>query len=54
MSPDGTVREDVQKKVLDQTVSLVGLKQSPPVQKFFDFSLIKKVQAELEAAKWRP
>jgi ABC-type nitrate/sulfonate/bicarbonate transport system substrate-binding protein len=54
MSPDGTVREDVQKKVLDQTVSLVGLKQSPPVQKFFDFSLIKKVQTELEAAKWRP
>ena len=54
MSADGTVREDVQKKVLDQTVALVGLKQSAPIQKFFDFSLVKKVQAELDAAKWKP
>jgi ABC-type nitrate/sulfonate/bicarbonate transport system substrate-binding protein len=54
MSVDGTVREDLQKKVLDQTVELVGLKQSPPSQKFFDFSLVKKVRAELEAARWTP
>jgi ABC-type nitrate/sulfonate/bicarbonate transport system substrate-binding protein len=54
MSPDGTVREDLQKKVLDQTVELVGLKQSPPTQKFFDFSMVKKVRAELEATKWAP
>jgi ABC-type nitrate/sulfonate/bicarbonate transport system substrate-binding protein len=54
MSPDGTVPEDLQKKVLDQTVELVGLKQSPPTQKFFDFSMVKKVRAELEAAKWTP
>jgi len=37
MSPDGTVPEDLQKKLLDQTVKLVGLKQSPPTQKCFDF-----------------
>ena len=54
MSSDGTVREDVQKKVLDQTVALVGLKQSPPVQKFFDFSMVKKVRADLESKKWKP
>ena len=54
MSPDGTVREDLQKKVLDQTVELVGLKQSPPSQKFFDFSMLRKVRAELEAKKWAP
>ena len=54
MSPDGTLREDLQKKVLDQTVDLVGLKQSPPVQKFFDFSVVKKVRADLEATKWKP
>jgi ABC-type nitrate/sulfonate/bicarbonate transport system substrate-binding protein len=54
MSPDGTLREDLQKKVLDQTADLVGLKQSPPVQKFFDFSVVKKVRADLEATKWKP
>ena len=54
MSTDGTVPEDLQKKVLDQTVELVGVKQSPPVQKFFDFSMIKKVRTELEATKWSP
>ena len=54
MSADGTLREDLQKKVLDQTRELVGIKQSPPIQKFFDFSIVKKVRAELEATKWKP
>lgn len=54
MSSDGTVREDLQKKVLDQTVQMVGLKQSPPAQKFFDFSVVKKIRAELDATKWAP
>jgi len=54
MSTDGTIKEDFQKKVLDQTVELVGLKLSPPVRNFFDFSTVKKVRAELEAAKWSP
>ena len=54
MSTDGTIRDDLQKKVLDETVELVGLKQSPPIQKFFDFSMIKKVRAELEATRWTP
>ena len=54
MSTDGTVRDDLQKKVLDETVELVGLKQSPPIQKFFDFSMVKKVRAELEVTRWTP
>jgi ABC-type nitrate/sulfonate/bicarbonate transport system substrate-binding protein len=54
MSADGTVRDDLQKKVLDETVELVGLKQSPPIQKFFDFSMVKKVRAEIEVTKWTP
>lgn len=54
MSIDGTVRDDLQKKVLDETVELVGLKQSPPIQKFFDFSMVKKVRAELEVTRWTP
>lgn len=54
MSLDGTVREDLQKKVLDQTVALVGLKQFPPSQKFFDFSMVNKVRADLESKKWKP
>lgn len=54
MSSDGTVREDLQKKVLDETVELVGLKQAPPIQKFFDFAMLKKVRAELETIKWTP
>jgi hypothetical protein len=54
MSLDGTVREDLQKKVLDQTIALVGLKQSPPIQKFFDFSMVNKVRVDLESKKWKP
>jgi hypothetical protein len=54
MSTDGTVREDLQKKVVDQTIDLVGLSQFPPIQNFFDFSMVRKVRMQLEAAKWTP
>jgi hypothetical protein len=32
----------------------LGVKDSPPAEKVFDFSLTKKVLSELDQKKWRP
>ena len=54
MSLDGTLGPELQKKELNQTLARTGLKETPPVEKFFDFSLVRKTRAELEATKWKP
>lgn len=54
MTSDGTLTEDVQKKAVDQTAKILGLKKTPPVEKIFDFSLTRKIRGELENSGWRP
>jgi NitT/TauT family transport system substrate-binding protein len=53
MSMDGALGSDLQKKELNQTLARTGLKETPPVERFFDFSLVRRIRAELEVAKWK-
>ena len=53
MSVDGTLNEDLQRKELNQNLKRLGLKQAPGVEKFFDFSLVQKTRAGLDAQKWK-
>ena len=54
MSSDGTVGEGVLKKYLDFVRKSRGITASPPVSKFFDFSLIREIGKELDAKGWKP
>lgn len=52
VTQDGTVGEAQQKKSL--SAFLEKNKEPPPLSKIFDFSMARKVAAELKAEKWRP
>ena len=54
MSLDGTVGEESQKRVVQDVVRLMGQKEVPPLDRVFNFSLVRKIGAELEAARWKP
>jgi len=54
MTVDGSVNEPTQKKALDFVARIQGLKDSGPVEKFFDFSLARKVSEQLETQHWKP
>ena len=54
MTADGTLSEDAQKKVVLFAMKQVGAKEAPPYEKLFDFSIIKKANATLQARGWHP
>ena len=50
MTADGTVSEELLKRTLNQTVTRLGLKEAPAsFLKVFDYSLTRKIRADLEA-----
>ena len=53
MSKDGTVSESLQKVTLEQVLPLQGVKELPPLQKIFDYSVVRKVRAQIEEEGWR-
>ena len=54
MTQDGTTSKEDQKKYLELVANIRGVKKPPPFEKFFDFSLARKVNAELKAKGWKP
>jgi len=54
MTVDGSVNESAQKKALDFVARVQGLKDPGPVEKFFDFSLPRKVSEQLQTQRWKP
>ncbi|HEY2986541.1 MAG TPA: ABC transporter substrate-binding protein [Candidatus Binatia bacterium] len=54
MTPDGTIGETLQKKSIEHIVGRVGVKDPPPLEKIFDFSLTRKINDELRGKGWRP
>jgi ABC-type nitrate/sulfonate/bicarbonate transport system substrate-binding protein len=54
VTQDGTVNEEQQKKSLAPFLGRTGAKDAPPLERAFDFSITRKVLAELRAEKWRP
>lgn len=53
MTADGTVTEDQQRKFLQVALQRLRAKEAPPLEKVFDYSLTKKIYAELQAKGWR-
>jgi NitT/TauT family transport system substrate-binding protein len=51
---DGTLSEELQKKSLEHILDRVGLKESPPLETIFDFSLARKINDEVQAKGWKP
>jgi NitT/TauT family transport system substrate-binding protein len=52
MTADGALSEEAQKKVVSFVVKQAGVKEAPPYDKLFDFSVIKKANATLQARGW--
>ena len=54
LTQDGIVSEEIQRKSLEHVIDRVGLKESPRLDKIFDYSVAVKVRNELRAKGWRP
>ena len=54
MTADGTVDEKMQRGYLELGLRRLGLKDGPPPERVFDFSLAKKIHSELDLKGWRP
>lgn len=54
IAQDGIVNEEQQRKSLAPFVDRTGSKDLPPLQRIFDFSITRKVLADLKAKKWHP
>ena len=54
MTVDGSVNESAQKRALDFVARVQGFKDPGPIDKFFDFSLARKVSEQLQAQSWKP
>jgi NitT/TauT family transport system substrate-binding protein len=54
MTADGTVNVDLQRKYLDQALKALAPKETPATEKIYSYSLARKINAELDAAGWKP
>lgn len=54
LTADGTMSEASQRKALDAVLKSAGVKEAPPLDKFFNFAIAKKVAGELQAKGWKP
>jgi ABC-type nitrate/sulfonate/bicarbonate transport system substrate-binding protein len=54
MTVDGTVNVDLQKKYIDQALKVLAPKEPPAVEKIYNYSLARKINAELDGAGWKP
>jgi NitT/TauT family transport system substrate-binding protein len=54
MTSDGTVTPELQKKYLEQAAKVLGPKEPPALERIYNYSLARKINAELDAAGWKP
>ena len=54
MTVDGTINKEAEKRIVDDVLGRVGLKDAPPLDRVFNFSLARKIRAELDAGGWKP
>jgi NitT/TauT family transport system substrate-binding protein len=54
LTADGTVSGEVENKMTSMVLKIAGLKEAPPAEKIYDFSLVKKAHAALQAKGWQP
>ena len=51
LTADGTMSEASQKKALDMVLKSAGVKEAPPLDRFFNFATTRKVNAELQGER---
>ena len=54
LTHDGTVSGDAEKKMTVMVLKIAGAKEAPPADKLYDFSLVRKAHASLQAKGWHP
>jgi len=54
MTQDGTLNEELQKKAVEHVLKRLDVKEPPALSRIFDFSLTKKVAADLQTKGWKP
>ena len=54
MTADGTINVELQRKYLDQALKVLAPKESPAVERIYNYSMARKINAELDAAGWKP
>lgn len=54
LTADGTMSEQSQKKALEMVLKSANVKDSPPLDRFFNFAATRKANAELQAKGWKP
>jgi ABC-type nitrate/sulfonate/bicarbonate transport system substrate-binding protein len=54
LTPDATLSPEMQAKAVEHVLKRLDLKEAPPLAKIFDFSLTRRVAAELASKGWKP
>jgi NitT/TauT family transport system substrate-binding protein len=54
LTADGTMSDASQRKALDAVLKGAGVKDSPPLDRFFNFAMAKKATADLQTKGWKP
>ena len=54
MTQDGTLNQELQAKAVEHVLKRLDLKEAPPLARIFDFSLTRKVSADLQSKGWKP
>jgi NitT/TauT family transport system substrate-binding protein len=54
LTADGTMRETSQRKALEAVLKGAGVKETPPLDRFFNFAVTKKAAADLQTKGWKP
>jgi NitT/TauT family transport system substrate-binding protein len=54
LTADGTMTEASQRKALEAVLKSAGVKDTPPLDRFFNFAVAKKVAADLQTTGWKP
>ena len=53
MTQDGTLGQEAQAKAVEHVAKRMDLKETPPLSKIFDFSIARKVIAEVQVKGWK-
>jgi hypothetical protein len=54
MTVDGTVSKDAERRIVEEELGRLGVKEAPPLDRVFNFLPARKIRAELDAAGWKP
>jgi ABC-type nitrate/sulfonate/bicarbonate transport system substrate-binding protein len=54
MTADGAVSTEMQRKYLDQALKVLNPKEPPSIERIYNYSIARKISAELDGAGWKP